>query len=40
MISIPTNEYLVLISAERDVNAQEIIMYVNSVFTTLPDINL
>jgi len=38
MISIPTNEYLVLISAERDVNVQDIIMYVNSAFTTLPDI--
>lgn len=38
MISIPTKEYLVLISAERDVNAQDIIMHVNSAFTTLPDI--
>jgi len=38
MISIPTNEYLVLISAERDVNVQDIIIYVNSAFTTLPDI--
>jgi len=38
MISIPTNEYLVLISAERNVNAQDIIMKVNSAFTTLPDI--
>lgn len=39
MISIPTKEYLVLISAERDVNAQDIITKVNSAFTTLPDIN-
>jgi len=38
MISIPTQECLVLISAERDVNAQDIIMHVNSAFTTLPDI--
>ena len=38
MISIPTKEYLVLISAERDANAQEIIRNVNSSFTTLPDI--
>ncbi|MDH3490007.1 MAG: hypothetical protein OEL56_06125 [Nitrosopumilus sp.] len=38
MISIPTNEYLVLISAERDVNVQDIIRHVNSAFTTLPDI--
>ena len=38
MISIPTNEYLVLITAERDVNVQDIIVHVNSAFTTLPDI--
>lgn len=38
MISIPTKEYLVLISAERDVDDQEIILQVNSAFTTLPDI--
>ena len=38
MISIPTREYLVLITAERDANAQEIIRQVNSAFTTLPDI--
>ena len=38
MISIPTNEYLVLISAERDINVQDVIMRVNSAFTTLPDI--
>lgn len=38
MISIPTKEYLVLISAEREVNAQEVIEQVNSAFTTLPDI--
>ncbi|KAF6246962.1 hypothetical protein C6990_07715 [Nitrosopumilus sp. b3] len=38
MISIPTKEYLVLISSERDANAQEIINHVNSAFTTLPDI--
>jgi len=38
MISIPAGEYLVLISAERDADAQEIIGEVNSAFTTLPDI--
>ena len=38
MISIPTKEYLVLISAERDANAQDIITQVNIAFTTLPDI--
>ena len=38
MISIPTKEYLVLISAERDVDAQDIVREVNSAFTTLPDI--
>ena len=38
MISIPTKEYLVLISAERDVNTQDIIEQVNLAFTTLPDI--
>lgn len=38
MISIPTKDYLVLISAERDVDVEEIIRQVNSAFTTLPDI--
>ena len=38
MISIPTKEYLVLISAQRDANAQDIIREVNSAFTDLPDI--
>ena len=38
MISIPTKEYLILISAERDINVEEIIREVNSAFTTLPDI--
>ena len=38
MISIPTKEYLILISAERDVNVEDVIMQVNSAFTTLPDI--
>ena len=38
MISIPTPEYLVLISAERDANAQNIILEVNSAFTEFPDI--
>jgi hypothetical protein len=38
MISIPTKEYLVLISAQRDVNVQDIIRKVNSAFTNLPDI--
>ncbi|MDH3313552.1 MAG: hypothetical protein OEM28_10465 [Nitrosopumilus sp.] len=38
MISIPTKEYLILISAERDVNVEKIIQKVNSAFTALPDI--
>ena len=38
MISIPTKDFLVLISAERDTNAQDIVREVNSAFTTLPDI--
>lgn len=38
MISIPTEEYLVLISAERDANAQDIITQVNLAFTALPNI--
>ncbi len=38
MISIPTKDYLILISAERDVNVEEIIKQVNSAFTTIPDI--
>lgn len=38
MISIPTKEYLILISAERDVNVEKIIQKVNSAFTSLPNI--
>jgi len=38
MISIPTEEYLVLISAQRDVNVEEIIKKVNKAFTMFPDI--
>ena len=38
MISIPTKEYLILISAQRDINVEEIIREVNSAFTTLPDV--
>jgi hypothetical protein len=38
MISIPTREYLVLISAQRDVNVEEIIKQVNNAFTMIPDI--
>ena len=38
MISIPTKEYLVLISAQRDSNIESIINKVNSAFTMLPDI--
>jgi hypothetical protein len=38
MISIPTKEYLILISAQRDINVEEIIKQVNSSFTTIPDI--
>jgi hypothetical protein len=38
MISIPTKEYLVLISAQRDVNIENVIKKVNSAFTMLPNI--
>jgi hypothetical protein len=38
MISIPTKDFLVLISAQRDVNVEEVIRKVNSAFTTIPDI--
>ena len=38
MISIPTKDYLILISAQRDVNVEDTIKQVNSAFTTLPDI--
>ena len=38
MISIPTKEYLILISAQRDINVEDTIRQVNSAFTTLPDI--
>ena len=38
MISIPTKKYLILISAQRDVHVEDIIVQVNSAFTTLPDI--
>lgn len=38
MISVPTREYLVLITAERDANIEEIIHKVNTSFTMLPDI--
>lgn len=38
MISIPTKDFLVLISAQRDVNVEDVIRNVNSAFTTIPDI--
>ncbi len=38
LISIPTRNYLVLISAEREVDVQYIIHKVNKAFTMLPDI--
>jgi len=38
LISIPTRNYLVLISAEREVDVHEIIREVNRAFTMLPDI--
>ena len=38
MISIPTNQYLVLISAQRDLDVEQIIKKVNSAFIMLPDI--
>ena len=38
MISIPTKDYLILISAKRDVNVEKVIKQVNAAFTTLPDI--
>ena len=34
MISIPTKKYIVLISAERDVNSQDVIEQANMAFTT------
>lgn len=39
MISIPTDEWLVLISAQRDVDVEKIIKKVNSSFTMLPNIS-
>ena len=38
MISIPTKDYLILISAQRDVNVEDVINQVNIAFTDLPDI--
>jgi hypothetical protein len=38
LISIPTRNYLVLISAEREVDVHDIIREVNRAFTMLPDI--
>ena len=38
LISIPTRNYLVLISADREANVQDIIREVNKAFTMLPDI--
>ena len=38
MISIPTDDYLILISGERDINVEDTIRQVNSAFTSLPDI--
>lgn len=38
MISIPTEEYLVLISAQRDIDVEKVIKKVNSAFTMFPDI--
>lgn len=38
MISIPIENYLVLISAQRDANIEEIINKVNKAFTMFPDI--
>jgi len=38
MISIPTDEYLVLISAQRDIDVETVIKKVNNAFTMLPDI--
>jgi hypothetical protein len=35
MISIPIKEYLVLISAQRDVNIEDVINKVNNSFTML-----
>jgi hypothetical protein len=39
MISIPTENYLVLISAQRDVDVAKIIKKVNTAFTMLPNIS-
>lgn len=38
MISIPTKEYLILISAQRDIDVEEMIREVNLAFTTLPNV--
>ena len=38
MISIPTHEYLILISAQRDIDVEGVIKQVNLAFTALPDI--
>lgn len=38
MISIPTKEFLILISAQRDVNVEDVINQVNIAFTNLPNI--
>lgn len=38
MISIPIEEYLILISTERDINVEKVIKKVNSAFTMFPDI--
>ena len=38
LISIPNRDYLVLISADRGVDIQEIIKAVNTAFTMIPDI--
>ena len=39
MISIPTKDYLILISGYRDIDVEQTIHAVNSAFTTLPDVN-
>ena len=38
MINIPTHEYLILISTERDVNVEDIIRKASKAFPTLHDI--
>lgn len=39
MISIPFDEYLILITAERDVNVNDILYQVNQTFSSFPNVS-